>query len=202
MRDASLLDSRGRIGRAVFNRKYNCLEYYRMLAARVYAATDNSNNQIAARAETQTAIPAPENIKLRDNFVKAQQAASINGTTLRHDKHYVFMFCKKRGPEPREEETESSLWVKEETIRPNSPFGCGHVGLVVGKVEKVGKQNPGCFGCLDHEMQFQANFYDVMLDTKWVHVIINKVREAKKFTRWSQRNEHEWTAEYLRDETA
>lgn len=122
------------------------------------------------------------------NFQKAQEAANYNSTTLRTGKYYLFMFCRRRFHEATPEElaeaagnaNESREWVRNQTRRANSPFGCGHVGLVVGKVTKVPSQDvdPGCLGCsTKYEKHFEAKLYEVILDVQ---------KEGAKKGHWKQ----------------
>ncbi|KAF5008627.1 hypothetical protein FDECE_5107 [Fusarium decemcellulare] len=106
------------------------------------------------------ALVARESSEGQKQAYKAAKQA-IGSPSLKAGKHYYFMNCyvAKKGykpPGPAEE------WVLHETQKLKKGFaGCSHVGLVFGKIDKIGTETPG-------SLSSQKLFYGGEIDlAKW-----------------------------------
>ncbi|KAH7008941.1 heterokaryon incompatibility protein-domain-containing protein [Ilyonectria destructans] len=100
-------------------------------------------------------------------FKAAKQAAGRR--SLEVGKHYYFMNCYKAGADyvPN---TNAGKWAAGEykkliqQEKKKNIHGCTHVGLVLGRVDKVAKGSSGCTGWCETVRTFDGTFRDVKLN--------------------------------------
>lgn len=106
-------------------------------------------------------------VRANDKNLEAAQRAA-GSVKLRSGKSYYFLTCNKLTRRPtaldfKGQGGDARQWVAQSTVWEDSPYGCAHVGLVIGRVKRVGGTKPGCLTCTSPDKTFEAKFFDVVI---------------------------------------
>lgn len=102
-------------------------------------------------------------------FEKLQRAAG--NTKLQAEKSYYFMSCipfKTKADAQNPTLGEAEKWVRDKTRLPKSPYGCSHVGLIVGTVKTLedAPESSGCLTCTrPSNKEFVGKYHHALIDS-------------------------------------